>query len=273
MNNGREPKFEPRRPLQDLADFLTDLSHAVRSLSDLWASIRGLPVPSLKTIGPGVLGAVGVGLFVLTSNVDTIGLPLSLRAVGVGGFQIPLAIRAFRAIRRDSQRRQDLYRSEQEDSLYAARHRKAREWRRALCNSVVGRLPIALERLDSVAREMDAARREFLDQTGYDLTLVLIKRLARGRKYRITLTRGEVADDFKQGVTWQENDSNVYEYVRDRALYPHHLLERETISGEDYFLLALADIDLLGSGKQLVLDCFYEMVCSAIGQVIPVRVA
>lgn len=130
----------------------------------------------------------------------------------------------------------------------------------------MGPLKSPLEECPQVEEAMEHAVRSVAEETGYSLALVLVVR--RSGHCEIVLTKGEVSDCLKTGTRWAHSDMNVYEYIDQRSLYPHHLIEREVLGGNEYFLIAASEIDVMGKVQKSVLDCFVEVVRHGIGRVV-----
>lgn len=108
--------------------------------------------------------------------------------------------------------------------------------------------------------------------TDHSLALVLVRK-RRGGRYEIVLTIGEVSDPLKTGTKWIHRDLDVHEYVAERSLYPHHLIEREVLGDAEYFLVAASEIDVIGKVKEVVLDCFVDLVGHGMGRVVCTEVS
>lgn len=132
---------------------------------------------------------------------------------------------------------------------------------------MVGSLKIPLERSEFVRRDMESAVERTRELTGYSVALVLVRK-RRGGRYEIVSTIGEVSDPLKTGTKWMHRDLDVYEYVAGRSFYPHHLIEREVLGDAEYFLVVASEIDVIGKVKEIVLDCFVDVVRHGIGRVV-----
>ena len=254
---GRPPTFRPKTSV--LEEFLGIVGHLfglAKGIVHLWSLLGGGSV-ARRTLAAGAVGLLGtVGLGSLRVSGLAAG-PLFLYLLAILAFQVPWIIFALPAVRRDSRRAHLLHRLHRDEENLAERHRLTRHLRHRRAALVAPPAP-ALEKGARAPRAMRLSAERFEADTGFPLALVLFRRRP-GRRRKVVLTMGEVADCLKTG-TRLDAQLSVREYVEDHSPYPQFLIEREDLAGTEYHLLAASEIDVLGEGKQAVLDCFVELI-------------
>lgn len=261
------PEFPPGGPLHALADLAENVARFLRSLMGVLESLVRLESSLQRAIGAGLLGLLG-GVGVTVAGLSqVVAAPLWLYVLLGLAFQVLWLRRALSAVRVDSKRRRAIYDGHRDELDLEERFKKTRDWRHRWASSLVGPLRTPLERSDLVRRDMESAVGEVKEMTGHSLALVLVRK-RRGARYEIVLTIGEVSDPLKAGTKWMHRDLDVHEYVAERSLYPHHLIEREVLGDAEYFLVVASEVDVIGKVKEVVLSCFLDVVGHGIGRVV-----
>jgi hypothetical protein len=263
----QEPEFQPRKALDALTSMVESLGNLLRSLRDLWEILKGLKGSERKAVGAGVFGAFGAAGTVAAGVSQAAQLPFWAYCVIGFAFQVFWIRYAVPMVVAESDRRKTLYDGRRDEDLLQDRFKKTREWRRLWASSLAGRLKTPLESSPDVENALIKTVEKVAGLTGYSMALVLVRKM-RGGRYEIVLTVGEVSDCLKRGTAWRHREMDVYEYIARRSLYPNHLIERESVGDSEYFLVAAAEIDVIGKIKGEVLDCFVEVVGYGIGRVV-----
>lgn len=264
---GEEPRFQPDGGwLEVLADLAESIARLLRSLRAVLENFKGLDAGERKAAGAGLVGLAGAAGATAAGYFEAIAAPFWVYMLVALVFQAPWISRALPAVWADSGRRKAIYDGKKHENALQEYFKKTREWRHAWASSLVGPLKSPLETCEQVGEVMESAVEDVADFTGYSLTLVLV--VLRNGHYEIVLTKGEVSDCLKTGTRWSHGDMNVYEYLDQQSLYPHRLIEREVLGGNEYFLVAVSEIDVIGKVKGSVLDCFVDVVRHGIGRVV-----
>jgi hypothetical protein len=263
----KRPEFEPDRGwLNAFASVAENVAALLRSLSDLIGRFQELEPTERKAAGRGAIGVGGAAGATAAGYLQVPGAPFWAYVLAGLIFQAPWIVGALPAVRHDSARQKAIYDGNKHERVLREHFKKTRDWRHAWASALVGPLKTPLECCALVGVAMEDAVRKVDELTGYPMALVLVRR--QGPNYSVVLTKGEVSDCLKTGTSWPDSDMNVYEYVDRRSFYPNHLVEREVLGGSEYFLIAAAEIDVIGKVKESVLDCFVDVVHHGIGRVV-----
>lgn len=267
----RQPDFEPDRSTGDhLKDLANHLLGVYRAASGLVRAIRGIDPADRKNVGAGAFGAAGLVSVSAGALSGLLSAPVFAYFLLAGACQLPWMLLALPAVREDSGRRRKLYRLRRQDDEEEERQKQTRERRKEWASSLVGPLAMPLEQSTAVAGVMIGAVEKCRERYRENVALVLVRR-SPDDQLEVVLTAGEIDDLLKTGTKWDGRTMDVHEYVREKRLYPHHMIERERLGGVEYFLVATAEIDLVGEICLCVLDCFLDMVVRGIGRVVAYR--
>jgi len=261
------PQFEPRKQwYEHLFDVFSHLLGAVKSGRRLLREIDEMESTDRRAVGAGALGALGLGGTIAAALTSAVDVAFAYYVLVASIFQAPWIWRAVPIAVSDSQRRRQMYRARREEAANHERYEKTRRWRHTRASSFHGRLRSPLEKCEVVGELMQAAVEKASDLTDRPFALILVRKKRRGRLYQIVLTKGDTPDCLKTGTKWSARDMDVYEYVE--KLYPCDMIEREMLGDDEYFLIAVSEIDVIGATRECVLDCFLDMVDQGIGRVV-----
>ena len=264
---GERPDFQPDGGwFEAVADLVESIARALRSLGGVVDAFKRLDGGERSAAGRGLLGAVGLVGGAASAHFELIAAPFWAYALVVFVFQAPWIAGSLPAVGRDSRRRKAISGAKKQDEALQDYFKRTAELRHAWAASLVGPLSCPLEQCEPVGEAMEEAVQEIASGAGYSFALVLVAR--RNGHYEIVLTRGEVSDCLKTGTRWPHSEMNVYQYIDQRSLYPHHLIEREFLGGAEYFLVAASEIDVIGEVRKIVLDCYLDVVRHGIGRVV-----